>query len=182
MELITKRLILRPLRNSDAESLRENINNLDVAKWLLMVPHPYTLRDAKNWIRDSTKNWKKKEKDYNFGIELRAEGKIIGGIGLQSINKTQGTGTLGYWIGKLYWGNGYGTEALQAVVDFAFNRLKLRRLEAEVFVGNLSSEKLLEKIGFRLEGTKRQAKKSKADGKVHDEQRYGLLKEDYKAR
>ena len=98
------------------------------------------------------------------------------------LNKTQQTAEVGYWIGTDYHGRGYGTESLNAIVDFAFNRLKLRRLEAGVFGENPSSGKLLEKIGFRNEGVRKRAKISKATGETHDELLYGLLREDYVAR
>jgi len=183
MKLITKRLILRPLKDSDAKSIVENIDDLDVSKWLLAVPYPYKLKDAKDWIKKNKENWREKNKDdYSFGIELKEEKKIIGGIGIHKINKFQGKANIGYWIGKKYWRKGYGTEALKAILDFAFKKLKLRRIEAEVFVGNSSSGKLLEKFGAKKEGLKRKACKCKADNKIKDKYVYGLLKEEYKSK
>jgi len=183
MKLITKRLILRPLKDSDAKSIVENINDLDISKWLLVIPYPYKLKDAKEWIKKNKENWRKKGKDdYTFGIELKEEKKIIGGIGIHKINKFQGKADIGYWIGKKYWRKGYGSEALKAILDFAFKKLKLRRIEAGVFFGNPSSGKLLEKFGAKKEGLKRKSCKSKANNKIHDEFIYGLLKEDYKTK
>ncbi len=180
MILKTERLILRPLKNTDAESIVTNINNLNVSKWLLLVPHPYSLKDARAWINICQKNWRKKPvEDYVFGIDLKSEHKIVGGIGIHHVDRNQGIGEIGYWLGEDYHCKGYGTEALRSVVDFAFHRLKLRRLEACVFDGNPSSGKLLEKIGFAYEGKKLQARKCKATGEIHDEHLYGLLRENY---
>jgi len=177
----TKRLILRPLKLSDAESIRESINDLDVTKWLLVVPHPYTKKDAKDWVKHNKEKWRKKNKeDYTFGIELKGSKNIIGGIGLHKINKVHGKAEVGYWLGKRHWKKGYGTEALDALLKFAFNKLKLRRVEAGVFKGNPSSGKLLEKFGAKLEGTHRKSVRSKATGKIMDENFYGLLKEEWK--
>ena len=128
------------------------------------------------------KSKEKPKEDYTFGIELKSERAVIGGIGIHHINRYQGTATIGYWLGQDYWRNGYGSEALEVVLNLAFKRLKLRRLEAGVFAGNPSSERLLEKYGFQREGIKRKAVRSKANGKIHDEMIYALLRQDYKPR
>ena len=181
MKIETKRLILRPLKDSDAKDIQENLNDLEVSKWLLVVPYPYTLKDAKKWIKLNKKKWKKRNKEnYDFGIELKDENKIIGVISLNKINKEQRTAKVGYWLGQKYWRKGFGSEALKEVLDFAFKKLKLRRIEAGVFKGNPSSGKLLEKFGAKLEGIKRKSEICKADKKIKDGLVYGLLKEEYK--
>jgi RimJ/RimL family protein N-acetyltransferase len=183
MKIITPRLVLRPTTLEDIPSIVRNINNLNVSKWLLVVPHPYRAKDAKEWIKIQKEKLKKKPKtDYNFGIELKSEHAIIGGIGLHHIDKYQGTATIGYWLGQNYWRNGYGSEALENLLDLAFKKLKLRRLEAGVLVGNPSSGKLLEKYGFKQEGMKKQAIKCKATGKISNEIIYGLLRQDYRSK
>ena len=180
MKIETKRLILRPLKNSDAKSIVENVNNLSISKWLLVVPYPYTIKDAKKWIIDNKEKWStKKKSEYSFGIGVKKDGKIIGGIGLHKINNEQGTATIGIWLGKNYQREGLGSEAFTALLNLAFNKLKLRRVEAGIFVGNPASPKLMTKFGGKLEGTKRKSCRSKADNKIHDEMIYGLLKEDW---
>ena len=174
--LKTKRLILREINKKDEKQIIENINNLNVSRWLLVVPYPYRKKEAKWWIN----HVREKKEDYQFAIELKDEKAYIGGIGLTKVDKFQGTATIGYWIGEKYWGKGYGTEALGAVLNFAFNKLKLRRVEAGVFVGNHASGKLLEKFGAKLEGIMRKAKRCKATKEIIDEQMYGILKEEFK--
>ncbi|MEM3405846.1 MAG: GNAT family protein [Candidatus Pacearchaeota archaeon] len=180
MRIITKRLILRPLKNSDAKSIVENINDLKVSKWLLVVPYPYNLRDAKKWIKETQCEWKKRnKKEYVFGIELKEEKKVIGGIGIHKVDRFQRKAKVKYWLGRKYWNKGYGSEALKAVLEFAFKKLKLRRIEAGVFVGNIPSKKLLEKFGAKIEGIRRKSYICKADKKIKDEYVYGLLKEEF---
>ena len=180
MRIETPRLIMRTLRLEDAVSITRNIGNLNVSRWLLVVPYPYRKKDAINWLKKNREKARKRKKDdYSFGIELKAEHVIIGGIGIHHIDKYHGRAEIGYWLGQDYWRKGYGSEALKAILNFAFKELKLRRLEAGVYVGNPSSGKLLEKYGFKKEGTKKQAVRCKADGKLKDEYIYGLLKRDY---
>lgn len=181
MRLITKRLILRQPVMKDRRDIIEGIGNLEVSKCLLVVPYPYTMRDATWWVNDCKEKMKKKPRtDYEFNIELKEEGRIIGGCVVSKIDRRQGKGTVGYWLNQKYWKKGYTGEALEKVIDFAFKRLKLRRLEAEVFSWNEKSANLLKKFGFKYEGTSRKACICKATGKIHDGDMYGLLRREYK--
>jgi [ribosomal protein S5]-alanine N-acetyltransferase len=181
MKLETKRLILRKTKKSDWKDLAEGVGEYDVAKMLLVVPHPYKKKDADTYIKMVIKRWKQKiQYDYTFFIELKSEKKVIGAIGIHRIDKFSRTGTTGSWINKKYWRNGYITEAKIAVNDFAFNKLKLRKLNSDVFTNNKASNATQLKMGYKLEGTLRKAAKSKASGKIHDENIYGLLKENWK--
>ena len=183
MRLTTKRLILRQVTKKDISDIVENIDDLNVSKWLLVVPYPYKQKDAIVWINHQKKEAEDKPRTgYQFGIELKSEKNIIGGCGLKKVDRVQGTAEVGYWLGQKYWKQGYGSEALEALLDLAFKKLKLRRIEAHVFKGNPSSGKLLEKYNFKLEGMKRKAVKSKANGKIYDSYIYGLLREDYRPR
>ena len=167
---------------SDWKDIVEGVGEYDVAKMLLKVPHPYKKKDAEDFINKTIKEWnnKKSAENYLFFIELKSERKVIGAIGIHRIKFFSKTGTTGSWINKKYWKKGYITEAKIAVNDFAFNKLKLRRLDSEVFADNKASNATQIKMGYKLEGTKRQSVKSHASGKIHDENIYGLLKEDWK--
>jgi RimJ/RimL family protein N-acetyltransferase len=180
MKIETKRLILREWKKDDSEGIIRNMNNLNVSKWLLVVPYPYTKKDAKGWITNNLKQQKKGDREkYSFVIELKEEKKLIGGIGIE-LEKFHGKASIGYWLGEKYWGRGYGTEALREILLLGFNKFKLRKIEAGVFAGNPSSGKLLEKFGFKKEGIKRQAYRCKSDNQIKDEIMYGLLKEEWK--
>lgn len=181
MKLETKRLILRKPKKSDWKDLVEGVGEYDVAKMLLVVPHPYKKKDADIYIKRVLKRWTQKIKnDYTFFIELKSEKKVIGAIGIHRIDWFSGVGTTGSWINKKYWRNGYVTEAKIVVNDFAFNKLKLRRLNSLVFTDNKASNATQLKMGYKFEGMQRKIAKSKASGKVHDANMYGLLKEDWK--
>ena len=83
-------------------------------------------------------------------------------------------------VNKKYWRKGYATEAKIAINDFAFNELKLRRIESGSFSNNIASNALQLKMGFKFEGTKRKNVRCMTTGKIHDENIYGLMKEEWK--
>ncbi|MBI5803325.1 GNAT family N-acetyltransferase [Candidatus Pacearchaeota archaeon] len=181
MKLVTKRLILRDLISKDAKDLVENGNDLIVSRYLALVPYPYTIKEAKKFISKCIKDTRKKpRKIYNLGIELKPIRKLIGMIGLADVNEFNGTGEVGYWLGKKYWRQGIMTEAFTAIIDFAFKKLKLRRIDVSASVENEASNNLIKKMSFKLEGIRRKRIKAKSTGKIHDEIVYGLLKEEWK--
>jgi len=181
MMLQTPRLIVRKPRKSDWKDIVEGCKELDISKNTAVIPHPYRKKDAEWFINDSLKKWRKKEKTaYNFFIELKSEKKVIGVISLMDINYFHGVAETGSWINKKYWRKGYISEAKIAVNEFAFNKLKLRRLYSPVFKENIASTKTQEKMGYKLEGVERKSAKCKATNKIHDNLLFGLLKEDWK--
>ena len=100
-------------------------------------------------------------------------------ISLSSIDKFQGTGMVGYWLGEKYWHNGYMEEALKSVIEFAFNKVKLRRIDISAFSDNNASNALIKKLGFKFEGTRIKQVRDKATKKIHDHNFYGMLKRDW---
>lgn len=181
MKINTPRLILRDLQPSDATSIHGHVNNLNVTKHLLAVEYPAEIKNTRGFIRKSMKDAKQKPRTtYNLTIVLKSEKEPIGMIGLADINHFQGSGMIGYWLSEKHWRNGYMSEALRAMIGFAFTKLKLHRLDVGAFAENKASNALIKKMGFTYEGTTRQRLRSKATGKYHDEHIYGLLKNEWK--
>ena len=180
MKLVTNRLVLRDYKEDDLDSLVSQINNLEVSKNLLMVPHPYTRKGGREYLARTVEKAKEKPRsDYSFAIELQEEPGLIGCVGLHNIDRYHKTATAGCWLGQDYWRQGYMSEAVERALRFAFNTLKLRRINSAAFVENIGSNKLQQSLGFQLEGTARKMNKSRATGKIHDENLYGLLREDW---
>ncbi len=180
MKIETKRLILRPPRKSDWKDILEGARDLDVSKELSDVPHPYKKKDAEWFIDDVIKKWEKKEKkNYTFFIELKSEKKVIGSTNLYSINQQDRGAKTGSWINKKYWRKGYILEAKIPILDFAFNKLNLIKIETEAFVKNKASNNMSKKLGFKKEGTKRKSCIPKATGEILDSNIYGILKEEW---
>ncbi|MEK6898449.1 MAG: GNAT family protein [Nanoarchaeota archaeon] len=179
MKFETKRLILRKPRISDWKDIVKGVGEISVSKSMSVIPYPYLKKNALMWIKKYIKDWEKK-KGNEFLIELKENKKVVGCISLIGVDKFNGTAGTGSWINKRYWRKGYITEAKIAVNNFAFNRLKLRKLDSKVFTDNLASNKTQQSMGYKLEGCRKKGTRSKATGKIHDVNIYGLFKENWK--
>jgi [ribosomal protein S5]-alanine N-acetyltransferase len=81
---------------------------------------------------------------------------------------------VGYWVGESVWGKGLATSALRQFVQWGFEEFGLRRFFATTMVDNLASRRVLEKVGFQLEGILRQHVVK--EGVVHNQAYYGLIR------
>lgn len=149
----------------------ENINNKKIVRNTLRIPYPYTLKAASSWILHNRKLQKKKIKtEINFVIDIK--GKVVGSIGLANIKGYEAE--LGYWLGEKYWGKGIMTLAAKAVTKYAFDILELRRTYANVFLHNKASARVLQKAGYKYEGTLR--KHVFKNGKLVDDLLFAKVK------
>jgi ribosomal-protein-alanine N-acetyltransferase len=114
-----------------------------------------------------------------FAIERTADNVFIGQCGLFLWNPTFRSAGIGYCMHDAAWGQGLGTEAVGTMLRWAFETLDLNRVQAELDTRNPASARLLEKLGFAREGTKRED--CVVDGEVSDSWVYGLLRREWKA-
>lgn len=173
MEIETARLRLRPWRPEDKPALLRHADNPKVARNLSNIfPSPYTESDADAWFEARALD---KEPRRIFAIEC--DGQAAGGIGIHTRDDILArTAEIGYWIGEAHWGRGYATEALKAVVSYAFQTFDYHRLEAYHFGWNPASGRVLEKAGFKLEGCLRE--QICKNGEFTDAFVYGVLRDE----
>lgn len=122
---------------------------------MLGGPH-YFVSSAyeKRWCEDTIFN----SKDIRLAICLTDSNRHIGNIYITNIDMINGNGTSHILIGEEdCWGKGYGTEALNQILDYAFNERRLHRIEARVLEDNIASIKMHEKCGYRIDGKLRDA-------------------------
>lgn len=175
-----RRVNLRTMRKADAESIRRYIRDREIRRWTL-IPQPYTLDHAHAFIKISQGRARKKKPDMILlGIEHKETGEIIGGIGLHRVDYENKNAEIGCWIGKPFRGQGLVTEAMRAVLKYAFTVLKLKRVQAQVFVGNVASMKMVRRCGFTREGCLRSNFLQR--GKWRTSYIYSILREEFKAR
>jgi RimJ/RimL family protein N-acetyltransferase len=142
--LETARLTLRGPRLDDAAAIALLANDLRIAE-NTTLPHPYARSDAEAWL--ATVN--KKEAEATFAVTL-ADGTIIGVCGVAGRDGPMPE--LGYWFGVPFWGKGYATEAVRAVIDHAFTECGHDALLAGARISNPGSRRVLEKCGFQWTG------------------------------
>ncbi|AMO85818.1 Putative ribosomal N-acetyltransferase YdaF [Solibacillus isronensis B3W22] len=174
-KLETERLLLRPITFDDSDRIEELAGEYDVAKSTLNIPHPYPKGSASQFI-ESTQTAEQNNKIVMFAI-INKETKLLIGLINLNLSISYQRGELAYWIGKEYWGNGYGTEAAKALLEYGFNQLKLNKIFAASFTSNTGSWKVMEKIGLKYEGTLKQH--VSRFGQFYDLTYYGLLKDEF---
>lgn len=175
--LETHRLILRRFTLEDAEDMFNNwANDNEVTKYLTWWPHSsidVTRQIIQMWVNEYSKDI-----TYNWGIELKEIGQVIGSIGVTDLCHKDNRCEIGYCISKSYWNKGITTEALKAVIRFLFSEVGVNRIQAKHDVLNPGSGRVMEKAGMKYEGTFRQYIIRK-DGTFGDIKMYAVLKEDY---
>jgi len=159
---------LRPYRKGDEESLQKNINDKEITRNTLTVPYPYTMKDARWWIRNAHK-----QTTPNLRFAIDVDGSVVGCVSLESIVKGY-KAEIGYWLGRDYWGKGIMTDAVKKITAYGFKRLNLKRIYANVFLFNKSSARVLERAGYKLEGTHRRS--IRKNGKFMDELVFAKIK------
>jgi RimJ/RimL family protein N-acetyltransferase len=109
----------------------------------------------------------------------RVSAELLGTVELDGVDFRRAQAELGYWIRSDRAGLGYTTEAAHALLHYAFAALSLHKVRADVAVGNLPSARVLDKLGFTLEGTLREDRP--VGGVFTDHWRYGLLAREFSA-
>lgn len=137
---------IRSWQPSDAASLALNANNIKIADQLLDgFPHPYSEENAKDFISFCLNNHP------STHLTIAVEGKAVGAIGFKDVNVNgPKTAELGFWIGEQYWNQGIMTKAVAGMLDYGFNLLGLVEINAQVFLENVGSKRVLEKNNFEL--------------------------------
>jgi ribosomal-protein-alanine N-acetyltransferase len=163
---------IRNLRIKDAASMARNANNPKVAANLRdRFPHPYTRKDAEEWIR------RIRSATPETAFAIAAGDEVVGGIGyMPQADVARFTAEIGYWLAEPYWGRGIATRAVRALVDHLFATTDLVRLYAYVFETNPASARVLEKAGFRREGRLR--KSVMKGGRILDQDLFAILRDE----
>jgi len=112
-----------------------------------------------------------------WAVTLRERVGVLGVVDFHDWDRRHRRAEIGYSLARAAWGQGIASEAVQAVIGFGFTRMQLHRIEALTIVDNLRSVRLLERFGFRREGTRRECS-LEDDGAFHDSTIYGLLEQD----
>ncbi|KFN01896.1 N-acetyltransferase [Bacillus clarus] len=175
-KLETERLLLRELTLLDAETMFRYFSKESVIRYFGMDSFE-NIEQAKTTIQTFRKRYEEGGV-FRWGIEKKGTDQLIGTCGFHLINSHHKRAEIGYELDDTYWGQGYASEALQAILTYGFETLDFIRLAAVVYVENEASCNLLKKAGFQEEGLLR--KYMIQNDVAHDTVLYSLLKEDWK--
>ena len=155
--LKTERLTLRPLGQEDAEAMHRLINDWEVTRTLPDLPYPYPRELADEWIASTAEQIAD-----GIGYHLAITGQdgekeiMVGMVGLR-VSPAMRTASLGYWVGRAFWGHGVATEAASRLTRWGFANLPIDRISSYVVEGNDASCAVLRRIGFRETGVDERA-------------------------
>lgn len=173
--LDTERLILRPWKIDDLDDFYEYAKNPKIGPNAGWEPHrdkEVSLKVLKSFIEAT--------EDEVRAIVYKENGKIIGSIGIHNDRRRTGVNArmIGYVLSENYWGKGLMSEAVKEVIRYLFEEEKPDVISCYHYTFNTQSKRVIEKSGFKYEGTLRMASKI-YDGRVYDSACYSITKEDY---
>ena len=174
-DLMTPRLRLRRLTMRDAQDIFRYSRDPEVARHVLWDAHR-TVGDSRAYLRYMLRRYRGHE-PASWGIEHLDSGRIIGTIGFMWIQEDNNAAEVGYSLARDFWGQGYMTEALRAVLQYGFDGLNLNRIEAQHETTNPASGAVMRKCHMQHEGTLRSRLFNK--GRYVDVELYAILRRDY---
>ncbi len=179
MEITTERLLLRDF----------TVEDVDAVHTLEAEPALHQYRGGGQPTEEETRAFLQRTQDwltldprpvYALAITLRAEGSLIGVVSLTITSRELGQAELGYRLSSHSWGQGYATEAAQALIAFGFATLQLHRIYALCHPDNIGSQRVMQKAGMRYEGHLREDFRNR-DGTWRDSLLYAMLDYDWQA-
>lgn len=174
--LETDRLIIRRFEPTDAQAAFDNWCSKDaVSRYMRWATHQSVIETEtmiSNWIEKY-----KVDSHYIWVIVVKETQIPIGSIGLFVSNELDMRGEFGYCLDDTQWGRGYTTEALGAVLEFAFNQVGFNRIEADHSIHNPASGRVMQKVAMQFEGLAKQ--KYRSNFGFQDCNMYGITAEEY---
>ncbi|MDR9505191.1 GNAT family protein [Brevibacillus agri] len=173
--ITTERLLLRRMQPADAPALFSFWSDPNVSKHM-NIESMTRIKQAEDMIFLINKLCAE-DQAIRWSIVLQESGEMVGSCGFNSFDFEHGRTEIGYDLGSPYWGKGYATEAVRAVIGYGFSELGLNRVEAKVEPDNRGSIRVLSKLRFVEEGLLRQYEKS--NGQFVDLLIFSLLRDEW---
>lgn len=175
-QMETARMLIRPYRPSDADSVWLVLRRKEIYDTTYAIPRNYP-RDQVDWWIQFVENARKKRTSYEFGMFDKHTGVYLGNCGIINVQHPLRSGVISYFVNPDYWNLGYATEACSAMLAFAFNQLCLYRISGRCMTKNKASRRVMEKLGFLYEGTGRC--ELLKDGAFYDVDHLAILREEW---
>ncbi len=165
---------LRGYRDDDSPALLTLFGDVEVTRYWSQEPWTQ-LQQARDYL-DRMRAERETHEFYQWAIAANADDALIGTMSLFQLDRTHRRGMIGYALLPSMQGRGHAAEAMRLMIEFAWNVLDLRRLEADTDPDNHPSRRLFERFGFVNEGTMRD--RWFVHGQWHDTAWYGLVREE----
>jgi RimJ/RimL family protein N-acetyltransferase len=175
--LAASRVVLRPLRSDDVPALYEIFSDREALRYWSWTPFT-ELAAAEELFLEIQEGFRQRTL-FQWGVARRSDDAVIGTCTLFRLELEHRRAELGFILARSQWGSGLMSEALNALIAFAFDPLQLHRLEADVDPRNARSLRCLKRLGFQREGLLRQ--RWQVGGEVQDAVFLGLLAPEWRA-
>ncbi len=170
-------ILVRPYQPDDVpllyEAVRESID--EVAPWLPWCHQDYAIEESRGWIETRAEAWAQGT-EYDFVMTDPAHGRLLGGCGINTLNRANRFANLGYWVRTERTRRGVATAAARCVAAFGFRELGLIRIELVVATANTASQRVAEKLGATREGVLRN--RILVRDQMHDAVMFSLIPSD----
>jgi RimJ/RimL family protein N-acetyltransferase len=167
-------VLLRPWTDRDVPAIAAACNEEQMAQWLDQIPHPYTEKDAREYVASTRRGWREGTAS-SFAIVDVASDRPVGSVGVHWLDREQRVAEVGYWVARKARGRGVASRAVRLVARWAIESCGIERLQLRADVLNEASQKVAEKSGFRREGVLRSSRFSPRLGRRVDFAMYSLL-------
>ena len=181
--MVTRRnTLILPLRSPRLQLRVPSVKDLAAYHRILSAPRvirttvprqPWTRKRVREFILARRREAREGSR-FDLAVELRTTSKVIGRVALKGLGDPHPRCEIAYWFDPAEWGKGLASEAVRTACSAAFRQLRVHRVDAAVFAFNDRSIALLRRLGFRHEGTHREALLYR--GRWVDEERFGLLR------
>ncbi|MDL2308106.1 GNAT family N-acetyltransferase [Bacteroidales bacterium OttesenSCG-928-B11] len=170
-------IYLKPLEKDDAIHIFETINTQRkyMQEWLPFVPYTRELYDSLQYV-DYVLNMPDEYKEEVYTILYHNE--FCGIIGLKPVDWNNMRSEFGYWLSQPFQGKGIVTRCVQRLLHYAFNDLKINRIQIKCAVGNVRSSNIPKRLGFTFEGIEREGERYN-DQRYFDIEVYSLLQREF---
>ena len=166
---------LTAYKKEDMPIIKEYLNKFEIRSNLTpAIPYPYKLEDEYKWYENNSAN----NEIYSFAIETLKEKKVIGGCGINNIDRRNSYAEVGIFIGdENFLGKGYGTDAMKILIKFIFEEVNVNKVKLGVYSFNERAKRSYEKCGLKIEGVLRE--EIYRGGKYYDVISMGILRREY---
>lgn len=146
----TNRLILRKITNDDYKEIADILQDINV---MYAWEKSFSDEEVQNWINQNLKRYD--NEGYSYFLALNKEdNKVVGVMGplIENIEDKEYIG-VAYILNKNSWGYGYASEGVKACIDYAFNKLDVKKVIAEIRPNNVASLKVAKRLNMKIEGS-----------------------------